>query len=144
MYVPLLVDDLATFLQAFKGHDFAGFSVTIPHKEAALKLADSADDVASQIGAVNTLIRQPDGTFKGYNTDCSAALGAIEASLGAASGQAPSGVLNGRTFVVIGAGGAGRALAVGAAARGAKVVIANRDAARGAALAAAVPGGGWG
>jgi shikimate 5-dehydrogenase len=50
-------------------------------------------------------------------------------------------VLQGKTFLVVGAGGAGRALAFGAASRGAKVLIANRNKARAEALAAAVPGG---
>lgn len=86
-------------------------------QEAALKLAKTVDPVAKQIGAVNTLIRQPDGSFKGYNTDSSAAVGAIERQL-VASGK---GDLKGKTFLVLGAGGAGKALAVGAQFRGAKV-----------------------
>lgn len=65
VYVPLLVDDLKAFLAAFALHDFDGFSVTIPHKEAAGRQASSSDPVAAQIGACNTLIRQPDGGFKG-------------------------------------------------------------------------------
>lgn len=94
VYVPLLVDDLSTFLGAFSGPEwgFQGFSVTIPHKEAALKLAKTVDPVAEQIGAVNTLIRQPDGSFKGYNTDSSAAVGAVERALV----QAGKGDLNGK------------------------------------------------
>jgi len=46
VYVPLLVDDLEAFLAAFEGHDFAGFSVTIPHKEAALKVGPRCREVA--------------------------------------------------------------------------------------------------
>ena len=114
--------------------------------------------MAAQIGAVNTLVRQADGRLKGYNTDWSAAIEAIEACMRAnpepdcdpegcvldfgdsweeAPPQAgPSGreaeedaadsPLAGRRVVVVGAGGAGRALAFGAAARGAHVIIANR------------------
>jgi 3-dehydroquinate dehydratase/shikimate dehydrogenase len=82
-------------------------------QEAALQLADSVDPVAARIGAINTLVRQPDGTLRGYNTDAPAAIGAIEAALGGAAAQP----LRGRTFVVAGAGGAGRALAFGAAER---------------------------
>eukprot|EP00955_Chlamydomonas_euryale_P080771 363471-Chlamydomonas_euryale.AAC.4 len=138
VYVPLLVDDLKTFLDAFSDPvwGFQGFSVTIPHKEAALKLAKSVDPVAAQIGAVNTLVRQPDGTFKGYNTDSSAAVGAIERALVAAG----KGDLKGKTFLVLGAGGAGKALAVGAAFRGAKVLIANRSRERAENLAKAMGG----
>jgi 3-dehydroquinate dehydratase/shikimate dehydrogenase len=65
-----------------------GFSVTIPHKEAAHKAAASRDPVADQIGACNTLIRQPDGGFKGYNTDWIAAISAIERVLAAGSSEA--------------------------------------------------------
>lgn len=132
---------------------------------AALECADEVDPVAQQIGAVNTLVRQEDGTLKGYNTDWSAAITAIEDGLqpstrdAAESSSSPhstngdslgslgaeeattsgrvfeegqgkrqsESVLKGRTVVVIGAGGAGRALAFGAAHKGAKVVIANRS-----------------
>jgi hypothetical protein len=66
-----------------------GFSVTIPHKEAAHKAAASRDPVADQIGACNTLIRQPDGSgFKGYNTDWIAAISAIERVMAAGSSEA--------------------------------------------------------
>ncbi|KAG2496617.1 hypothetical protein HYH03_005438 [Edaphochlamys debaryana] len=157
VYVPLLVDDLERFLAAFKSYDdFAGFSVTIPHKHDALRLAGEVDPVAKQIGAVNTLIRQKDGSYKGFNTDWSAAIEAIERGLagipggaaaaaqakaaagGKAGGESP---LKGKTVVVIGAGGAGRALAFGAANRGAHVVIANRSQGRADELAAALGGG---
>lgn len=112
-----------------------------PPQEAALAGAGSADRVATAIGAANTLIRQRDGGLKAYNTDWAAAIGAIEAGLNpagaaaAAAGACPS-PLAGKTVVVLGAGGAGRALAFGAAVKGARVVIANRSVARAAALAA--------
>jgi len=154
VYVPLLVDSLPDFLAAFGGPGWGleGLSVTIPHKEAAAAAAASADPVAARVGAVNTLIRQPDGGFRGYNTDMSAAIGAIERRLAAAPGGGGGGAsssggsgggggespLAGRTFVVVGAGGAGRALAFGAAAKGARVLIVNRSAARAQELAAAV------
>eukprot|EP00882_Tetradesmus_deserticola_P017015 GHRQ01018201.1.p1 GENE.GHRQ01018201.1~~GHRQ01018201.1.p1 ORF type:complete len:485 (+),score=174.84 GHRQ01018201.1:201-1655(+) len=89
VFVPLLVDDLPRFMDAFQEHDFQGFSVTIPHKEAAHKAAASRDPVADQIGACNTLIRQPDGSgFKGFNTDWIAAISAIERVLAAGSSEA--------------------------------------------------------
>eukprot|EP00891_Asterochloris_glomerata_P000291 jgi/Astpho2/291/fgenesh1_pm.00010_%23_22_t len=139
-YVPLLVDDAKHFL-AGQGHQFAGFSVTIPHKIAAMEAADEVDPVAQQIGAVNTLVRQPDGRLKGFNTDWSAAISAIEAGLrepGAAS-QVES-PLKGKTVVIIGAGGAGRALVFGAAHAGAHVIIANRSRQKAEHLAAAAEG----
>ncbi|XVF28430.1 hypothetical protein REPUB_Repub15cG0028700 [Reevesia pubescens] len=129
VYVHLLVDDLAKFLQTYSSADFAGFSCTIPHKEAAVKCCDEVDPVAKSIGAVNCIIRsQSDGTLFGYNTDYVGAISAIEDGLRARyniSGTAGS-PLAGKLFVVIGAGGAGKALAYGAKQKGARVVIANR------------------
>jgi len=134
-YVPCLVEDLGSFLgtEPFSNPDYAGFSVTIPHKEAALEACEELDPLAAEIGAVNTMVRLPSGGFKGYNTDSVAAIDACEAGAGG------PGSLEGCTFVVVGAGGAGRALAFGAKARGAaRVVVANRNVERAAALAAAV------
>ena len=82
-YVPLLVKDFAEFVENEslfnnKNNDWVGFSVTIPHKESALKFCgENVDPVAKQIGAVNTLVRQKYGSFRGYNTDYVAAIGAI-------------------------------------------------------------------
>jgi len=129
-YLPLLVDSLPGFLAAFDRDDFTGFSVTIPHKEAALQACAEVDPVAASIGAVNTLVRLPGGGFKGYNTDWEAAVDAIEMGLGGA------GTLSGRSIVVLGAGGAARALVFGALARGASsVTVANRTLSRAQALA---------
>ncbi|KAK4855366.1 hypothetical protein QYF36_006495 [Acer negundo] len=129
IYVHLLVDDVAKFLQTYSSCDFAGFSCTIPHKEAAVKCCDEVDPVAKSIGAVNCIIRrQSDGKLFGYNTDYVGAISAIEDGLRgkhniSSSGSSP---LAGKLFVVIGAGGAGKALAYGAKEKGARVVIANR------------------
>jgi len=146
VYVPLLVDDLAAFLASspFNTADFHGFSVTIPHKQTALLCCDEVwplarkppssltkrhqvDPLARSIGAVNTLVRRDDGSLKGYNTDCTAALNAIEAGLGCS--------ISGKSILVVGAGGAGRAIAFGAIFRGARVMIANRTDERAAELA---------
>ncbi|KAH9552617.1 hypothetical protein CY35_09G075800 [Sphagnum magellanicum] len=142
VYVPFLVEDLAEFLSVYSVPDFSGFSVTIPHKEAALKCCDEVDPIAKAIGAVNTIVRKSDGKLVGYNTDCDGALTAIEDGLhesGLAS-EGASSPLKGKLFVVIGAGGAGKALAFGARERGARVVIANRNFGRAKELAAAVGG----
>ncbi|KDO74995.1 hypothetical protein CISIN_1g0071512mg, partial [Citrus sinensis] len=129
VFVHLLVDDIAKFFQTYSSNDFAGFSCTIPHKEAAVKCCDEVDTVAKSIGAVNCIIRrQSDGKLFGYNTDYVGAISAIEDGLRGrlnVSGGVSS-ALAGKLFVVIGAGGAGKALAYGAKAKGARVVIANR------------------
>ncbi|XP_056842638.1 bifunctional 3-dehydroquinate dehydratase/shikimate dehydrogenase, chloroplastic isoform X2 [Raphanus sativus] len=144
VYVHLLVDDLASFLKTYSSSDFAGFSCTIPHKEAALKCCDEVDPLAKSIGAVNTILRrQSDGKLLGYNTDCIGSISAIEDGLRSDPSSVPSSSsspLAGKTVVVIGAGGAGKALAYGAKEKGAKVVIANRTYERALELAEAIGG----
>ncbi|KAF3534643.1 hypothetical protein DY000_02043786 [Brassica cretica] len=145
VYVHLLVDDLESFLKTYSSSDFAGFSCTIPHKEAALKCCDEVDPLAKSIGAVNTILRrQSDGKLLGYNTDCIGSISAIEdglrSSSDASSVASSSSPLAGKTVVVIGAGGAGKALAYGAKEKGAKVVIANRTYERALELAEAIGG----
>lgn len=142
VYVPLLVDNIANFLNAYSSPDFTGFSCTIPHKEAAVMCCDEVDPIAKSIGAVNTIIRRPtDGKLIGYNTDYVGAISAIED--GIRSSQMKDSLaspLAGKLFVVIGAGGAGKALAYGAKEKGAKVVIANRTYERARELANLVGG----
>ncbi|XP_038901058.1 bifunctional 3-dehydroquinate dehydratase/shikimate dehydrogenase, chloroplastic [Benincasa hispida] len=128
VYVHFLVDDIVNFLETYSSADFAGFSCTIPHKEAAAQFCDEVHPVAKSIGAVNCIIRRHDGKFCGYNTDYVGAISAIEGKLqdhdtGSPQSTSP---LSGRLFIVIGAGGAGKAVAYGAKVKGAKVVIANR------------------
>jgi len=171
-YVPLLVKDFPAFYEAAErlwenGRDenggFSGFSVTLPHKGAALAAAARADPVAAAIGAANTLVRRregdpgagagPGGAAEGAdagagegggegegggmwagNTDWGAALGAVELAAGG------SGSLRGKRAVVVGAGGAGRALAFGARELGCEVTVANRDPGSAESLAQAVGG----
>lgn len=143
VFLHLLVDDVASFLQTYSSTDFAGFSCTIPHKEAAVKCCDEVDPVAKSIGAVNCIIRrQSDAKLFGYNTDYVGAISAIEDGLrgsqnGNSAGASP---LNGKLFVVIGAGGAGKALGYGAKEKGARVVIANRTYDRARELAETIGG----
>lgn len=141
VYLPYLVDDLREFLKVFDSHDFAGFSVSLPFKEIAVDAADEVETVAKQIGAVNTLVRNKDMKLVGHNTDCVGALSAIEDGLRSVglqgTDQSP---LQGKTFVVIGAGGAGKALAFGAKARGAHVIVANRTLSRAQAVADQIGG----
>ena len=148
VYLPFLVDELKSFLSAFdEPGDFGGFSVTLPHKLAALEEAASADSLAASIGAANTLVRDSvTGKLKAFNTDAPAAIGAIEEGLRkrsrekgeeSSSSSSSESPLKGKTVVVLGAGGAGRALAFGAAAAGAAtVIVANRDEVKAKALCA--------
>lgn len=70
-YIPMDVasEDLETVLRALPKAGFVGCNVTIPHKEAALKLADVISDRAALIGAANTLIFRADGKIHADNTD---------------------------------------------------------------------------
>ncbi|XP_042516886.1 bifunctional 3-dehydroquinate dehydratase/shikimate dehydrogenase, chloroplastic-like [Macadamia integrifolia] len=145
IYVPMLVDDVNEFFGVYSCPDFAGFSVGIPHKEAAVGCCDEVHPLAQSIGAVNTIIRRPsDGKLIGYNTDCEASITAMEEALRARKGDngetSNTSPLAGKVFVLVGAGGAGRALAFGAKGRGARVVIFNRDYERAKALALSVSG----
>ncbi|KAJ8767531.1 hypothetical protein K2173_017600 [Erythroxylum novogranatense] len=143
VYLHLLVDNLANFLQTYSSTDFAGFSCTIPHKEAALKCCDEVNPVAKSIGAVNCIIRrQNDGKLFGFNTDYVGAISAIEDGLRVSQNisSKTSSPLAGKLFVVIGAGGAGKALAYGAKEKGARVIISNRTYDRAKELANVIGG----
>ncbi|KAK9137018.1 hypothetical protein Sjap_007612 [Stephania japonica] len=142
VYVPFLVDDVPNFLKSFNSPNFVGWSCTIPHKEEALRSCDELDPIAKSIGAVNTIIRKPDGKFIGYNTDYFGAISAIENKLRDLQ-NLPDGTgspLAGKLFVVMGAGGTGKALSYGAKAKGARVVIANRTYSRAKEIADSVGG----
>ena len=104
-YVPLAVnpDRFDAALRALVDLGFAGTNVTVPHKEAAFRAVDERDPISDRIGAVNTIVVQPDGRLAGSNTD---AFGFFE-SLRA---RAPAWVPEGGPAVVLGAGGASRAV----------------------------------
>ncbi|MBP8645343.1 MAG: shikimate dehydrogenase [Syntrophobacteraceae bacterium] len=124
VYVALQVDRLKEDLETLHRAGFEGLSVTLPHKEEALRIVETADETARAIGAVNTLRRTARG-WQGWNTDW---LGANRALIRVTP-------LRGRRALVLGAGGAGRAVAFGLAKEGALVTISNRTVDRGKALA---------
>lgn len=119
--------------------DFRGCSVTGPHKENALRLAQDRNGAiepeALRIGAVNTLAVGPDGALSASNTDAPAFL----ASLCAGMGIEPAG-LAGLKIAVLGAGGAARAVVAGLVDARAEVVLFNRTTGRAENLAADFPG----
>jgi 3-dehydroquinate dehydratase/shikimate dehydrogenase len=102
----------------------AGFSVTIPHKQKIIPFLQSIDPAAREIGAVNTVLRRQEGLW-GTNTDGAGALDAIEESV----------KVSGKEMLLIGAGGAARAILYEAKKRGADVLVANRTAERAKHLA---------
>ncbi|HXD44279.1 MAG TPA: shikimate dehydrogenase [Pseudolabrys sp.] len=95
---------LVQLLDAAKTAGFAGTNVTFPFKQEVLALLDELDDEARQIGALNCVTIAPDGRTKGYNTDRSGFRQSFEHHLGRASAE-------GACVALVGAGGAGRAVA---------------------------------
>lgn len=125
-YIPMDVapSDLAEVLTALPKAGFVGVNVTLPHKEAALKLATVVTDRATLIGAANTLIFQKDGGIHADNTD---GYGFIE---NLRSG-APNWVPNAGPAAVLGAGGAARAVIVSLLEAGVpEIRLSNRSRAR--------------
>jgi len=109
----------------------AGLNVTIPHKRAVIDVCSSVSEAVTAIGAANTLVPDGHGGFRGDNTDAAGFLRALDE-------QAPLD-LDGAEVLLIGAGGAARAVAFALRSRGARVRVANRTAAAAAELGDPVP-----
>ncbi|RGP35848.1 shikimate dehydrogenase [Pseudotabrizicola alkalilacus] len=129
-YVPLDIapSDLPQMLEALPRMGFVGVNITIPHKEAILRIADVITDRAALIGAANTLIFRKDGRIQADNTDGSGFIANLRQNAphwNAASGPA----------VVFGAGGAARAVVAALIEVGVpEIRIANRTRPRADAL----------
>jgi 3-dehydroquinate dehydratase/shikimate dehydrogenase len=140
VYLPLLVnpgyESFKAFMESFvpfKGLDLSGLSITIPHKENALRylkeIGGEVEPLAEQIGAVNTIdIR--DGKLRGFNTDYAAIIDSITDKLGITRDD-----LKNCDVAVIGAGGTGRTAVAALASFGARVTIYNRTREKADALA---------
>jgi 3-dehydroquinate dehydratase / shikimate dehydrogenase len=137
VYVPFRVprEQLSQFLEDAPALGIKGLSVTIPHKETVLKKLSKADESMNGIGATNTLLFD-DGQIVGYNTDYEAGLDSLERALIEHHGRKPA--LDNQTALVLGAGGAAKAIAFGLKRMGANVVIAGRTAQRAQQLAEAL------
>jgi shikimate dehydrogenase len=122
-HLPVPPELLAETVRALPGAGFAGANVTIPHKEAALALADEATATARAIGAANMLTFAPGGAIAAENTDAPGLLAAL-------------GDLRPRSALILGAGGSARAAAYALARAGAAVMVWNRTAERARSLAA--------
>ena len=120
----------AEWLAAAKLAGYAGFNATMPHKEALVPLMDELDEDARLIGAVNTVCLR-DGKAYGYNTDGEGFLRAL-----VDEGIHPAG----KRVLVLGAGGAAKAVCLKLAQAGAEVVVCNHTAEKAAALCAHDPG----
>jgi shikimate dehydrogenase len=116
-------------VQRIRAGELLGANVTLPHKEAVMALVDTWDGPTAEIGAANTLSRTADGTrVLASNTD---AVGFAYATR--------SLVFDGARVMLLGAGGAARAVLVALLVRGAHVTIANRSVERARTLVRAIP-----
>jgi shikimate dehydrogenase len=126
-YVPFQVRDLGGAIQGMRSLGIRGFGVSQPFKQVVIPLLDALDPVAERIGAVNTIVAS-DGHLVGHNTDWIGAVRALEETR----------ALSGARVLLLGAGGAARAIAFGLRERGALVTIANRTIGKAQTLAAEV------
>lgn len=126
-YVPFAVEDLAGALQGMRALGIRGLGVSMPYKLAVLALVDELEPLARRIGAVNTIVNDG-GRLIGHNTDW----------IGAARALGEVGSLEGARVLLLGAGGAARAVAYGLQQGGASTTIVNREPTRAAALASEV------
>jgi shikimate dehydrogenase len=124
VFLAFEVERLQEAVRGIAAFGFTGVSVTIPHKVAVRDYLDEIEPVARRIGAVNTIVNR-EGRLIGHNTDWSGAMKALEDRID----------LRGKTAVVLGAGGAARAIAFGLKEKGADPVILNRTVSRADSLA---------
>jgi shikimate dehydrogenase len=123
-YVPFEVTDLAGALTGMRALGIRGFGVSMPFKLKIIELLDQLDPLAQRIGAVNTVVNEA-GLLVGHNTDCLGAVRALEEVV----------PLRGARVLILGAGGASRAVAHGLLDKGARVTLTNRSPARATHLA---------
>jgi len=124
IYVPFLVDNVEKFFKEFSSY-FEGLSVTMPFKEDIMALMDDVEETAKRIGSVNTVVRDDKG-WKGYNTDYTGALKALEKHVD----------IKGKNVLIIGAGGTAKAIGYGVYKKGAKITVTyNKNKEKGLQLA---------
>jgi shikimate dehydrogenase len=123
-YLAFRVKDIGKAVVGIKALGIKGASITIPHKVPVMDFLDELDDTAKKIGAVNTIINRG-GVLTGYNSD---GLGAVKALFERTA-------IKDKHVVIIGAGGAARAIGFAIISEGGRVTVINRTPAKGEALA---------
>ncbi len=133
IYLPLPTppEELGSVIGVLAELGLRGVNVTAPHKVAVLSHLDAVDPEAARVGAVNTIIVDPDGRLVGHNTDAHG----FRALLAEAAVEAVD-----RSVLLLGAGGGARAAAHVLVALGARVTVYNRSPARAKAMVASSPG----
>jgi shikimate dehydrogenase len=135
-YVPFEVNDLPGAISGMRALGIRGLGISQPFKQEVMPLVDALDAVAERIGAVNTVVNEG-GRLVGHNTDWIGAMRALEEVSSDRQSKEPR-PLKGARVLLLGAGGAARAVAFGLRERGAQTTIANRDGHKAEKLAAAV------
>jgi len=130
LYVPFRVGkaDLASAVHGIRSLGMRGVNVTIPHKMEIIQHLDRVDPLAAEIGAVNVVVSD-DGILTGYNTDAEGFLNVL---------MEHDVEPEGKNVVILGAGGAARAIAFALADRGANLIMLNRTPSNAARCAADV------
>ena len=118
LYAPFRVkrEELGKAIEGMRALNVKGLNVTIPHKVDVIPFLDELDPMAEKIGAVNTIVNE-NGVLKGYNTDATGFLQAL-----VEKGIEPEG----KNVLILGAGGASRAISLILAGRDARLTILNR------------------
>jgi shikimate dehydrogenase len=119
IYVPFRVDaaKLEKAIQGVRALNIRGFNITIPHKVSVIPFLDEIDSLAEMIGAVNTVVNS-EGILKGYNTDASGFLKALDRE---------NIDISGKKIAILGSGGAARAIAYSLSSKGANLTIISRN-----------------
>ncbi len=133
VYIAFGVKDVKLAIEGIRGLGIRGVSVTIPHKVSAMKYIDDIDDIAREIGAINTIVNEG-GVLRGFNTDYGAVLKALEEKT----------AIRGKKAVLLGGGGAGLAIATGLKRNGADLVIIDKIKEKAEELAGLVGAEGFG
>jgi shikimate dehydrogenase len=132
VYTPFACDSgsLADALRGMRALGIRGLGISMPFKMEILPLLDDLSPLARAIGAVNTVVHEGDGRLVGHNTDAEGSVAALAEVVS----------LDGREVLVLGAGGAARAVAFGLQRAGARLILANRSEQKARTLAAELPG----
>jgi shikimate dehydrogenase len=124
-YVPFCVKNLEDAVRGIRGLDIRGVSITIPFKTTVMPYLDEVDESSLRIGAVNTILNDDNGRLKGSNTDWIGLIRDLKESL----------EISGKTFAILGAGGAARAAVFGILREGGIPLILNRTIEKGERMA---------
>jgi len=124
-YIPFCVRNLEDAVRGIRGLDIRGVSITLPFKTTVMPYLDEVDESSLRIGAVNTILNDGKGCLKGYNTDWIGLICDLKESL----------ETRGKTFGILGAGGAAKAAVFGILKEGGIPIILNRTIEKGQKMA---------